>query len=341
MRRAATIAATTTALLLLIPSAALACGGLIAANGAVRLVRTTTLAGYADGVEHYVTSFAFQSPEESFGSIIPLPDVPTDVVRGGDWTLQRLEREVSPVVPLAQAASVGTAVRTGGVEVLLETQVDALDITVVRGGGTEVAEWATEQGFELSDDAPEVFEFYAQRSPVFMAARFDASRAADENLTAGDGIPVHLTIPTDDPWVPLRILGLGKPAEEVVEASVFLLTPQRPDVLAPDGVTLSTSRAATGSLLVDLRSDVGGGWVPQDAWLSHYVVDTPAGALTADLAVSVDGPASFVDAGTKAPWALDPTGRLAVERLDPTLALLVALGAAGVLAVLIAGRRSL
>ncbi|HSH22736.1 MAG TPA: hypothetical protein VK975_01590 [Acidimicrobiales bacterium] len=27
------------------------------------------------------------------GSIVPLPDVPTAVERGGDWTLQRLARE--------------------------------------------------------------------------------------------------------------------------------------------------------------------------------------------------------------------------------------------------------
>ena len=34
---------------------ALACGGLIGRNGAVNLERTTTLAAYKDGVEHYVT----------------------------------------------------------------------------------------------------------------------------------------------------------------------------------------------------------------------------------------------------------------------------------------------
>jgi len=38
---------------------ALACGGLIGPNGAVNLLRTTTFAGYHDGVEHYVTAFQF------------------------------------------------------------------------------------------------------------------------------------------------------------------------------------------------------------------------------------------------------------------------------------------
>ena len=60
MRRFVLLArATALALLVLFvtASAAGACGSLVAANGAVNLVRTTTLAAYHDGVEHYVTSF--------------------------------------------------------------------------------------------------------------------------------------------------------------------------------------------------------------------------------------------------------------------------------------------
>src|SRR6267378_2396287 len=72
---------------------AAACAGLIGPNGAVNLLRTTTFAGYHDGVEHYVTSFKFQGGSGQFGSLIPLPGVPTLVEKGGDWTLQRLIRE--------------------------------------------------------------------------------------------------------------------------------------------------------------------------------------------------------------------------------------------------------
>ena len=75
-----------------------ACGGLVGENGTIRLERTATLAAYHDGVERYVTSFEFSGEGKAVGSIVPLPDVPTDVERGGDWTLQRLEREVAPPV---------------------------------------------------------------------------------------------------------------------------------------------------------------------------------------------------------------------------------------------------
>ena len=82
-----------------------------------------------------------------------------------------------------------------------------------------------------------------RRSPVFMAARFDASRAAELDQQRGDGTPIMLTIPTDDPWVPLRILGLGLDARQAVAADVFLLTPDRPELLA-GGSGLSLARAS-------------------------------------------------------------------------------------------------
>src|SRR3954466_9343226 len=91
------VALVATATAMLLPAApASACGGLVGENGTIQLERTTTLAAYHDGIERYVTSFAFTGEGKEVGSIVPLPDVPTDVVRGGDWTLQRLRREVEP-----------------------------------------------------------------------------------------------------------------------------------------------------------------------------------------------------------------------------------------------------
>ncbi len=55
----------------------------------------------------------------------------------------------------------------------MEVTIDALDMTVLRGGADEVGRWATDHGFRLPPDAPEVLEFYAARSQIFMAAAFD------------------------------------------------------------------------------------------------------------------------------------------------------------------------
>lgn len=269
---------------------ALACAGLVGENGSVQLERTSTLAAYADGVEHYVTSFEFTGGGAEVGSIIPLPGVPTDVVKGGAWTLQRLRQEVQPPLEADFAADQALRATAAGApaEVLFETRIDALDLTVLRGGGDAVGEWAIDNGFRLTPDAPEVLDFYAERSPVFLAARFDARAAVERGQGIGAGTPVQLTIPTDDPWVPLRILALGQEAGARVEADVFLLTEGRPALLSGDdagGLDLERSEDASTSLLDDLRSDEGMGWVPEDMWLSYLTLDTDAGDLDYDLAV--------------------------------------------------------
>jgi hypothetical protein len=266
---------------------AAACGGLVGENGTIQLERTTTLAAYHDGVERYVTSFSFTGAGKEVGSIGPLPDVPSDVVRGGDWTLQRLEREIQPPQrAFALSAAAGSAAEDKA-QVLLQTTIDALDITILKGGGDEVGRWAAENGFLLTPDAPEVLDFYAARSPIFMAAKFDATRAASLGQRSGDGTPIMLTIPTDRPWVPLRILALGLDGARPVQADVFLLTDDRPQLLAGGrGLSLARSDAASTSLLDDLRSDKGMAWVPDHLWLSYLRLDAVASDLDYDLAIS-------------------------------------------------------
>ncbi|MGH2657161.1 MAG: DUF2330 domain-containing protein [Actinomycetota bacterium] len=306
MRKA--MVAAGTAFLVGVAGPAWACGGLIAPNGAVGLVKTATLAAYADGVEHYVTQFEFAGAEGEFGSIVPLPGVPDRVVKGGEWTLERLAIEVQPVVEL-QAADAAAAPVARGVEVLEEKRIGALDITILRGGGRAVGDWAGENGFDLTPDAPEVLEFYARRSPVFMAAKFDATEAARRGLERGEGTSIHLAIPTDDPWVPLRILGLGQSGDALVEADVFLLTERQPEILPGpvgsgagwerDGLTLVRDEPASPFLLSDLAGDRGMGWLPTDGmWLSYLQVSEEADELRYDLAIDASGgQPSVVDAG--------------------------------------------
>ncbi|MEA2566028.1 MAG: hypothetical protein QOD49_1205, partial [Actinomycetota bacterium] len=116
-------------------------------------------------------------------------------------------------------------------------------------------------------------------------------------------------IPTSNPWVPLAILGLGKQPAEFIQADVFLLTDQKPSMLpAPaavgsdqtstTGLVLSRSQQGSASLISDLRSDQGMGWIPQTGmWLSYLQVNTPAVNLHYDLAVDASG------AGTPSPVA--------------------------------------
>lgn len=298
-----------------------ACGGLVGKNGTIQLAKTTTLAAYHDGIERYVTAFEFSGEGEEVGSIIPLPDVPTDVTKGGDWTLQRLVREVNPPPPATRNESVAAS-SAGGVQVLIEKEIDALDIKVLKGGGKDVGEWATNNGFFLPPDAPEVLEFYGNRSPIFMAAKFDATRAKELNQVKGQGTPIMLTIPTEEPWVPLRILGLGL-TDQRVEADVFLLTDDEPKLLAGgSGLNIAKSDAASASLLRDLRSDKGMEWVPEKMWLSYLQVDAPARDLTYDLAIAAhkDALPTVERAGIPAPETRVITPSSPAKRLWPIAA---------------------
>ncbi|HZB01452.1 MAG TPA: DUF2330 domain-containing protein [Actinomycetota bacterium] len=299
--RAATLAAATALLVTGTAGSALACGGLVTPNGTVSLLKTTTLAAYHGGVEHYVTSFEFAGEGSEVGSIIPLPGVPTDVIKGGDWTLQRLIQETQPQPDLLRLAAFDSVGAEASAEVILKTKIDALDITVLKGGAVEVGNWAREHGYFLPPDAPEVLAFYAERSPIFLAARFNTERAAEQGVQTGQGTPVHIVIPTPNPWVPLRILALGRKASEIVQADVYLLTDRRPDTLPQAeranpfdddqlGLIQEVSEPASRTLLTDLRSDRGMRWLPQDdMWLTYIRVNQTAGDLTHDLAIDASG----------------------------------------------------
>src|SRR5262249_47449873 len=135
LRRLLSLSAFALAFLIALPAAAFACGGLVAPGHAEGLQRATALAAWHDGVAHYVTGFQFAGTAERFGYIIPLPGVPTSIVKGGGWTLERLEREVSPVLAFDTLAAPEPS--AGRVSVLRSVKIGALDIKVVRGGGPD------------------------------------------------------------------------------------------------------------------------------------------------------------------------------------------------------------
>jgi hypothetical protein len=228
-------------------------------------------------------------------------------------------------------------------QVLMQVRIDALDVTILKGGGADVGLWAKDHGFRLPPDAPEVLDFYAKRSPIFLAAVFDADAAKARGQAIGDGTSVHVTIPTTNPWVPLRILALGKTGQEPVEADVYMLTDRKPALLpvpvGTNGITLDHSAAASDSLLADLRSDRGMDWVPTRGWLTKVRVDGPASQIGYDLAVDASGQGapSRVAAGLVIPGSAAPS---VATDVVPRVLLAVAVFVAGAIIIVgLAARR--
>ena len=111
---------------------------------------------------------------------------------------------------------------------------------------------------------------------------------------------MHVVIPTPNPWVPLRILALGRSPQDLIQADVFLLTDRKPEMLpqglAPtgnpnqQGIVQERSEQASTSLMNDLRSDSRSKWIPNGPmWFTYLKIDAPASTITHDLAIDASG----------------------------------------------------
>jgi Uncharacterized protein conserved in bacteria (DUF2330) len=313
-RRLMAVLAVTVGVVVAAPAAAFACGGLIAPGHGEVLQKATTLVAWHGGYEHYVTGFQFAGAANRFGYIIPLPGNPTRIQKGGEWTLERLEREVNPVPEAFRLAAADAAgAPAPSVAVLQRVRVDALDITIVRGGGRDVAAWAAKNGFDLTPDTPDVLGAYSSSGAIFALAKFDGLAAEGRGLVEGQGTVIHFTIPTQAPWVPLRILALGKAPNEPVLADLFMLTDHRPSLsrvfTGAPGVERQYSDPATPELLADLGSDRGMSWVPKSGmWLTAYKIDTVAAVMGYDLSIDGGSPSGRIVADPSLPlvwpWVL-------------------------------------
>ncbi len=294
------------ALVLLLAQAApaAACGGLVAPNGAVRLQRATTLVAWQDGVEHYLTTFTYEGDVSSVGYIVPLPSAPIEpVVAGGAWTLQRLERETHPVPQNQRFGLDAPQAASAGVQVLQQVQIDALDVTVVKGAGDDVLTWATDNGFSVEGDTRTHLLAYSRVTP--------AAKARHQN--SGDGTPVLITMRTAHPWVPFEVLALDG---QQVQADLFLLTDTPlytsdvgavigqssvgSEVANAPGFRMSFQERMNDALYHDLSTDRNMGWVPRDSWLTYLELNAPEAKVGYDMGVSSSGVIRV------APFATDP-----------------------------------
>src|SRR5437773_451268 len=303
------------ALFVLQSQSAFACGGLVAPDGDIRLQRATTLVAWHNGIEHYMTSFTYQENNAHSGAnlgwIVPLPSVPLKIEEGGAWTLQRLFRETHPQPVRFFAENTAARSAAGGVEVLQQVKVEALNITVLRGSGQAVLDWATSNGFFLNDDTRAHLLAYANGSPIFMAAKYDTAAARARHQIQGDGAPVLITMKTAHPWVPLEVLALDG---QEVQADIYFLTDMPintsdvnarigqsavgKEVPGARGLQLAFQEQVNPTLFHDLSTDRNMGWVRQDSWLTYLSLDAPDTAVTYDLGLSSTGVIRIAPFGT-------------------------------------------
>lgn len=324
---------------------AFACGGLVAPDGDVRLAKATTFVAWSGGIEHYVTSFAFTGAVSDLGWIVPLPAIPTSITEAGAWTLQRLEREFAPPAVLQFAAD--AAVPEHGAAIVIEqVQVEALDVTVLKGSGQAVIDWCTHNGFLVSQEIKDHLLRYASATPIFMAAKYNTSLALQRHQQAGDGVPLLITMHTPRLWVPLEILAnTGVP----VNADLFLLTDQPLRTANGLGITSNLADGATldgapgfvvsgaepmnPGLHHDLSIDRNMSWVPAHGYVTYLTLNAPGARVTYDLGVGTDNVIRLTSFGSPLADA-GATGAIPTPA-DPSDVLLPALLIAGTMVIVI------
>jgi uncharacterized protein DUF2330 len=339
---------------------ALACGGLVAPNGSIRLDRAATLIAWHDGIERYMTSFTYEGDVKKLGWIVPLPANPISIKEGGAWTLQRLAIETHPQPRVLFAA--GAASEAPSAAIVLQTaKVEALNITVLKGSGQAVLDWCAQNGFTVAGDTRDHLLKYAQGSPIFMAVKYDTTRAQARHQTTGDGAPLLITMRTPHPWVPLEVLALDG---QIVHADLYFLT-DKPlntsvlnavagqsatgyDVPGAPGLRVAVQEPMNPSLYHDLSTDRNMSWVRPDGWLTYLSLDAPAEQVTYDLSVSTDGVMRLLPYGTSPLTAVDsrnavpawlPRLPLGAPETALTLAIIFALTGGFIWAVVRARRR--
>ena len=315
MRRLLLIPAAAFAAFVLQMTQAFACGGLVAPDGDVHLDQATTFVAWHGGVEHYVTSFAFTGSSVDVGWIVPLPAVPSSIQPAGRWTLQRLELQFNPPRFLEASARGSAGLLALAPSVVVEqVQVEALDVTVLKGSGQAVVDWCLHNGFLLPPETQDHLLVYAHASPVFMAAKYDTALAQQRGLQSGDGVPLLITMSTPRLWVPLEVLANDNAS---VNADLFLLTDTRlqpaqspPLIQAPflspasssldgaTGFTVADQQPMSESLFSDLSRDRNMAWIPRDGWISYLRLNAPSETVTYDLGVGADGRIRLASFGT-------------------------------------------
>jgi hypothetical protein len=290
---------------------ALACGGLVAPDGDVHLARATTFVAWHNGIEKYLTAFTYQGNVSNLGWIVPLPAVPLKIEEGGAWTLQRLNLETHPPAPGPVFFGARSAASADSAQVLQQVTIEALNITVLRGSGQAVLDWAASNGFFVDEETRSHLLGYAKGSPIFMAAKFDTSAARARHQLQGDGTPILITMRTEHLWVPLEVLALDG---QQVQADLYLLTdepvntsalgavvgqsPVGTEVPGAPGFQLSFQEKLNPRLYHDLSTDRNMSWVWQDSWLTYLSLNAPASVVTYDLGIDQAGVIRLAPFGT-------------------------------------------
>ncbi len=205
---------------------ALACGGFFCFTQPVDQSAERILYVHENGKITLHVQISYKGDDQNFSWVLPLSKAPLktadgkDLAVGSDTIFQRLEQYTSPTFYLnwkqngtcngpqcyAEDATRGGpgGTKNGGVEVLAQDSVGPYDYALLQGSsGTDIVNWLNENKFVQPTSTVPLIQSYAQKSYVFLALKLK------KDSSAGDLVPVSITVAEDSPCLPIRLTALA------------------------------------------------------------------------------------------------------------------------------------
>lgn len=292
------------ALLAFLPLPALACGGPLSPNDSIHLTTAQTLVGWHNGIEYYMTNFAYSGEASQFGWVLPLPAQPQKIEEGSMPVFSDLNSEAAQGSSNRGWFSSGTyATNPGGAQVLQRTIIHSLNISIIQGNGPQIVNWARENGFAVDAETQAHLLMYARASSIFMAARYELpSTHQSQAQKQGESAAILLTMKTPSPWIPVELLATDGGQ---TSAKFYLLTdqplvlsswqsklglsPTGEEVPGAPGLTVRYREQLPDSLVQVMASESNMGWIWQHAWFTELDLFAPAAQVTYDIGVGPSG----------------------------------------------------
>ena len=305
--------------LLAAPITASACGGAISNDPNYHVTESATMVAFHNGVEHYLTTFAYNATDLATGWLLPVPARP-QVEKGDATVLNQFADETERYRSTSQFHfGFGAAAPA---HVIDYTRIDSLGLTTLAGTGDGVLQWCSEQGFHVDTETASHIRTYANATQLFLAARYEAAPAAP-SPSSGPGatqsptlpsqpvasVPILLTMQVDHPWVPLELL--APHAGNAPSIAVYLITDNRLDdgehllggaklddiIAGSSGLRVDASEPLPGPARDSIAGLKGMSWFPSSAWLTSLSLDATT-AVDYDLTVTSDNVIRLASFGT-------------------------------------------
>jgi hypothetical protein len=287
------------ALLVFLPLPVLACGGPLSPNDSVHLTTAQTLVGWHNGIEYYMTNFAYSGEASKFGWVLPLPAQPQKIEEGSMQIFSDLEAETLQGSSNRGRFSSGSyAANPGGAQVLQKTTIHSLTISIIQGNGSQIVNWARENGFTVDAETQAHLLMYARASSIFMAARYELP-STQQAQKQGESTPILLSMRTPSLWIPVELLATDggqtsanfylltdRPLALSSWQSKLGLSPTGEDVPGAPGLTVHYREQLPDTLVQTMASETNMGWIWQHAWFTELDLSAPAALVTYDIGIS-------------------------------------------------------